>query len=194
MLAVDALVAWPFGLASHLVFVLNAPGSAHLDLAVANGASLWSLLVQGGTPASASLFGLEWLTIGCVGKALFVVFTVLALWLQSRDARTTQTLTALGTIALLGAFILPGSHERYLVHALPPLLLMAFTQMRSLAALMTCVVSLLSGLYVLASIHWEAFDRLRFLRDPPLLVLAQALLLGALFAAMLRPHVTRTAP
>lgn len=194
MLAIDALVAWPFGIASHLLFVLNAPGSAHLDLAVANGASFWSLLVQGGTPASTGLFGLDWLTIGRVGKALFVVFTVLTLWLQSRDARGTQTLSALGTIALLGAFILPGSHERYLVHALPPLLLVAFTQPRSLAAVMTCIVSLLSGHYVLASIHWEAFDRLRFLRDPPLLVLAQALLLGALFAAMLRPHVTRTAP
>lgn len=196
MLAIDALVAWPFGLASHLLFVLNAPGSAHLDLAVANGASFWSLFVQGGTSASTSLVGPGWLTIGRVGKALFVVFAGLTLWMQSRGAHElrARTLSALGTIALLGAFILPGSHERYLVHALPPLLLLAFTQPRSFAAVMTCTVSVLSGVYVLASIHWEAFDRLRFLRDPLLVVLAQALLLGALLVAIQRPRVTQTAP
>jgi len=188
MLTIDALVAWPFGIGSHLLLVLNAPGSAHLDLAVANGASLWSLFVLGGTSASTSLFGPDWMTIGRVGKALFVAFTGLTLFLQSRDSRNArvQSLTAVGTIALLGAFILPGSHERYLVHALPPLLLIAFTQTRTLASWMTCVVSVLSGLYVLASIHWQAFDRPRFLRDPPLLVFAQALLLLALFVAMRR--------
>ena len=189
MLAIDALVAWPSGISSHVLFVLDAPGSAHLDLAVANGASLWSLFVQGGTPASTSLVGPDWVTIGRVGKALFVVLSGLTLWMQSRDAPElpTQTLYALGTIALLGAFILPGSHERYLVHALPPLLLVAFTQHSvSFTSVMTCVVSVFSGVYVLASIHWEAFDALRFLRDPPLLALAQALLVLTLFTEVHR--------
>lgn len=192
MLAIDALVAWPFGITSHLLFVLRTPGSAHLELAVANGASLWSLFVVGGTSADTSLFGPTWLTMGGMGKALFVFFTGLTLWLQGLTSHR-QTLSAMGVIALVGAFLLPGSHERYLVHALPPLLLVAFTERRALASLMTCVVSVLSGLYVLASIHWEAFDRLRFLRDPPLLVLAQALLLAALLVAMQR-RVTRSSP
>jgi hypothetical protein len=193
MLAIDALVAWPFGIASHVLFVLQAPGSAHLDLAVANGASLWSLFVQGGTPASTSLLGAAWLSIGNVGKALFLVLTLATLVVQAqrREGERVLSLMALGMVALLGAFILPGSHERYLAHALPPLLLLAFTEKRSFTSLMTCIVSILSGLYVLASIHWEAFDRLRFLRDPPLLVCAQALLLLALFLRV--PRILRRA-
>jgi len=196
VLAIDAVVAWPFGIASHVVRSLTMPGSAHADLAVAGGASLWSFFFRSGVPSRTVLVGA--LDVRAAGVTLFSMVTAATLVLQARALRAlgpsharalVPSALAAGLVCLAGAYLLPGSHERYLVHALPPLLFVALAPRAIIepGALgpLIALTAFLCGAYVVASISWASFDGLLApLRGPVLLGIAQPALGGLALRAL----------
>lgn len=148
----DPFLTLPAGFRSHLAFVLLR-GSAHGELAVASGASLWAFFARGGTlAAEVRLLGVAsdvW------GWALFGLAMAIALR-QLRRARFSSR----GSIALSGfaclamATLLTGVHERYLAHAAPLLLLADASPQRRALGVLTATVA---GVFVLTTLHFDAF-------------------------------------
>lgn len=152
LFAADPFLTLPSGFRSHLAFVLLR-GSAHGELAVASGASLWAFFARGGTlAAEVRLLGVAsdvW------GWALFGLAMAIALR-QLRRARFSSR----GSIALSGfaclamATLLTGVHERYLAHAAPLLLLADASPRRRALGVLTATVA---GVFVLTTLHFDAF-------------------------------------
>jgi len=175
----DPLLALPDGYWSHLAFVLFGGGSSHGDLLCASGANAWALAYPGGGRSALStvVLGIPARTWGILA---FAVLQLLLLAAFGREVvRTPDVLSgekppelraALGVgILLVGVSnlamvtVLTGIHERYLVHGLPFLFLGASLLAREASPhwqMLRAAVVLLglwSGLFVLATIHWESF-------------------------------------
>lgn len=151
LFAADPFLTLPEGYASHVWFVLDR-GSSHGELAVASGASVWSLLAPGGALAS----DVRWLGVSSFawGWVLFAAAVSLALVRLRRDAsdRAFVALAGIGQLAM--ATLLTGVHERYLAHAVP-LLVLAEGSRRRLG--LGVATSALGGAFVLSTIHPRAF-------------------------------------
>lgn len=172
LVAADPFLVLPDGFHSHLAFVL-LHGSSHGELAVASGASVWALFVRGGTLADdVRLLGVSsqvW------GWALFAIALGLALRrtivLHASD-RSLVALAGLGELAM--ATLLTGVHERYLTHAIPLLILAddGPAWRRALGG----ATGILAGVFVLATIHEDAFAGSLWMlaRPEPLACLALA--------------------
>ena len=191
----DLFVVLPEGWNSHLLFVWLGGGSAHGEALSGNGANLWALLdfAPGTTASVPVLWGLSAKVVG-LGLFFLVSFLALYFWLRGlgrgRDPLRESLLLA-GLFNLAMATLLTGVHERYLVHGVPLLLLALETRGWAFFAdglwgrlgRFAWVVCAWSGMYVLASIHWEAFaGMLRPFRSAALLGWME---LGLLVALMI---------
>ncbi len=179
----DPWLVLPTGYASHLSWVLLGGGSAHGDLIVGGGASLWSLLIgpDGGSSRTRLLAGVS---VFHWSLALFLVSQLPALrWLARRrdDARAFVLYVGFANLAM--ATLLTGVHERYLAHGAPFLLLGldAIAPPRWARAATVAIVAGW-GLFVLASIHFDAPALWLFRRHEPIAALLLALLAGLLVA------------
>lgn len=172
LFVVDPFLVLPDGYRSHVWFVL-AHGSSHGELAVASGAGLWSLFARGGTLASdVRLLGISSFAWGWL---LFAVAMIVAL---ARMRAAPRALIALAGIAQLAmATLLTGVHERYLAHAIPLLLLAESRRARGALGL---AIGVLSGVFVLSTIHPQAFagPLAVFARPEPLALASLAWLAG----------------
>lgn len=184
LFAVDPLLVLPDHARSHLLHVL-LHGSTHGDLAVASGASVWSLFVVGGTPSSAVRFAgvssLVWGALAWTVAELAFVFTRL------RGGSLSRRLVLFAGFSHLAmATLLTGVHERYLGHAIPLLLLADLDGPRWRRAL-GWIVAAVTGVFVLSTIHEEAFaGRLYLLGRPEPLALLSLAWLFSLYAPPVR--------
>ncbi|MBZ0115530.1 MAG: hypothetical protein K8H88_00950 [Sandaracinaceae bacterium] len=191
LFAADPFLALPEGFHSHLCFVISA-ASHHGDLVVATGASLWSLVARPGQDAHDA----RWLGLSAfaIGWLLFALIQAVAL-LRARAARfSDQALVEWqSTLHLAMGVVLTGVHERYLAHAWPFALVLLFARREPSWARATLVLGATWwGLFVVASVAWDAFEgSLSFLRmNTPL----AALLLICLLAWLARPIAPLPAP
>lgn len=150
LFAADPFLVLPDGYRSHVFYCL-ARGAVHADLAVASGASLWSLVAPGGTPAASIVWlGLDSFAWGWLAFALAHVAIAWAAW-RRPDARALVVGAGLGELAM--ALLLTGVHERYLAHAIPLLLLgRGRVPREGVAFPLGVAVGVVSGIFVLASI------------------------------------------
>ncbi len=154
LFAPDLFLVLPEGFHAHLVFVLFGGGSDHGATLAHHGASLWALFAPDAAAPAASirLAGLDARALGWVAFAGAQV--VLACRLaRARFAPRALVLHA-GATHLAMAVLLTGVHERYLAHGGPWLLLALAGSRRFLLALGTVAAT---GVYVVASVAWEAF-------------------------------------
>lgn len=152
LFAADPFLTLPSGFRSHLAFVLLR-GSAHGELAVASGASVWAFVARGGTPAAEVRF--FDVASDVWGWALFVLAMTIALWHLWRTRFSSRALVALSGLGCLAmATLLTGVHERYLVHAVPLLVLADASPRRRALGLIT---AMFSGVFVLGTLHFDAF-------------------------------------
>lgn len=174
LVVADPFLVLPAGFVTHLGWVALGGGSAHGQLAVASGASVWSLFVRGGTPADAvSVAGLS---SRVIGWGAFGVVQLVALGRARRAFGSPCTWLWLAGLAQLAmATLLTGVHERYLVHAIALLYVVAFTSSGEGAAharrATTLLVASVAGLFVLATIT-PALESTIVGRPEPLAVLA----------------------
>ncbi|MCZ7685205.1 MAG: hypothetical protein M5U28_43100 [Sandaracinaceae bacterium] len=170
LFAADPFLTLPDGYASHVWYVLHR-GSSHGELAVASGASLWSLLA----PAARLASEVRWLGVSSFawGWLLFGAAVSLALVRLRRDAsdRAFVALAGIGQLAM--ATLLTGVHERYLAHAVPLLVLAEGSRPRLGLGVAT---SVLAGAFVLSTIHPQAFagPLAPFARPEPLAIASLA--------------------
>lgn len=185
MFAADPFLTLPDGHRSHLWLVLSQ-GSSHGELAVASGASVWSLFAPGGTPASdlralgVSSFAWGWL--------LFAVAMAIAIARLREDAsdRAMVALAGIGQLAM--ATLLTGVHERYLAHAVPLLFLAG--EWHTPRSALGVGVAVLGGAFVLSTLHPHAFSGpLAIFARPEPLALSSLAWLGAWLA---RPRRERS--
>lgn len=150
----DVLVVLPDGHRSHLAWVV-AQSSVHSRLAVTTGASVWSLVAAGDTPADAvRVLGVS---SAIVGWALWLAAeAAIAVILVRRRCDDRALVIAAGLGALAMATLLTGVHERYLVHAVPLLAIGVGLRAPRLAAL-GAVAASAWGMYVLSTLHYDAF-------------------------------------
>lgn len=192
-LAPDPWLALPDGYASHLGFVLFGGGSAHGDLIVGGGASLWSLLLgPGGDAHARELMGLS---VFVWGWLLFGAAQVPALWwLWRRRDEPRAYVLYVGYANLAMTTLLTGVHERYLAHGAPFLLLGlgALTSSRAAHALMAAALSWW-GLFVLASLHFDAPLLWPFRHHQPVAGIL-VVTLGLLALALARSVCARAGP
>lgn len=170
---VDPLLDLPDGYASHLWFVVAGGGSSHGSLAVASGASVWSLFVPGGTPSDALRWaGLDAFAWGWLAWGLLFALAVV---LRVRHPTDRSLVSLAGVSHLAMATVLTGVHERYLTHAIPLLFLAGFAAPLWRRALVV-VSATVAGLFVLASIT-PAIEGSVLGRPEPLALLGVAWLL-----------------
>ena len=175
LVAADPFVELPAGWHSHLLWVWFGGGSSHADFIVAGGASMWSLVADVNVSAHAWRVGLsahQW------GLLLFALAQV-PLWIALRHDGDLLRYGALCN--LLMCVVLTGVHERYFVHGSLLLLVAGFAQPRW-KRVSGWVVCAWWGLYVLASLHFDAFSGWPFRSHVP-----TALLLVALAIVHLAP-------
>ena len=173
LFVVDPFLVLPDHARSHLLYVL-AHGSAHGQLAVASGASVWSLFVVGGTPSDAVRFlGLSSLVWGILAWSTAELAFVLAVLRRGLVSRRLVLFAGFSHLAM--ATLLTGVHERYLGHAIPLVLLADLDGPRWRRALGWAVAGL-AGIFVLSTIHEEAFAGQLYLlgRPEPLALLSLA--------------------
>ncbi len=195
----DPLLLLPEGYRSHLAWIALGGGSSHGNVLSGSGANLWSLLTD--NPSASSLEpwwpGVSARTWGLLlfGAAWAVV---LAWWLTrwrrlgAREAVLDGVLAAgVGNLAM--ACLLTGVHERYLVHGAAFLALGVGRLGSRPLTVFTWIVCGWSGLYVLGSLHWDAFGswwavpfRTHYTFGP-LQLLLLAWLLGFFIARTARP-------
>lgn len=176
-LLADPLLVLPEGYRSHLWWVLAGGGSDHADLIVGGGASLWSLLL-GPSPGSAHAVGFAGLSLFAWSIVLFALAQLPALsWLSKRRDDPRAFLLYVGYANLSMATLLTGVHERYLVHGVP-FLLLGIEALRPArwARAGIWVITGWWGLFVLASIHFDALVLRPFRRHEPVALLLVALL------------------
>lgn len=173
----DPLLELPEGWSSHFAWVWLGGGSSHADFIVAGGASLWSLIAD--VNASAH----EWRCLGVSayswGLVLFAAAQAPLLWGWAKN-RDPVRYAASCNLAM--CVFLTGVHERYFVHGSVLLLVVAFGEPRW-RRLITWFVCAWWGLYVLASLYYDAFAGWPFRWHVP-----TAILLLAAFFVWLPPR------
>jgi hypothetical protein len=217
LFAADPFLELPAGYRSHLWFVLAGGGSAHGDVLVATGANLWSLFYEPNTSSRTTLLGGA--PVRAWALALYVGAWLICLACAAVEARrlarapgelaarlralATHCVVLAGVSNLAMVVLLPGVHERYLVHGAPFLALGLARwageggRTRKALCIAAWAISAWAGLFALASIHWGAFDAWpqRALREgEPLAVLQGALLLALLVAWVARARVEGSDP
>jgi hypothetical protein len=158
----DPFLVLPDGYASHLGFVLFGGGSAHGEVLSGNGANLWALISA--DPSASSLapvfLGLSARALGFVlfGLAQAGMLAWLALAARSGGWTPGHAVLYVGLSNLAMATLLTGVHERYLVHGVPFLVLGLACARSRWPSVAAWVVGGWSGMFVLSSIHWDAFS------------------------------------
>lgn len=160
LIVADPFLEFPAGYVSHLHFILAGGGSAHGDLVVASGASIWSVFHTGGTLSDDVRFaGVGSFTWGWIlwGGAQLCV-----LWRLKRERFSSRAfLWWAGMSQLAMCTLMTGVHERYFAHAIPFLVLVSELRSRRGAALFFVAVT--SGVYVVATIvpalQWTVLGR-----------------------------------
>lgn len=138
---------------------------------------------------------------------LLACFALEALRQPQLDGERTAKVMSHGVLLvgvsnLAMATLMTGVHERYLVHALPFLVLGLAARTRDGAAwravfLGSWLVGAWSGLFVLSTIHWEVFSRLGILapfRSPVAVGVPQIVLLVVLLTLCARQCFTSRDP
>lgn len=160
LIVADPFLELPAGYASHLHFILAGGGSAHGDLVVASGASIWSVFHTGGTLSEDVRFaGVGSFTWGWI---LWGAAQLIVLWRLRRERFSTRAfLWWAGMSQLAMCTLMTGVHERYFAHAIPFLVLASELRTRRGAALVFVAVA--CGVYVVATIvpalQWTVLGR-----------------------------------
>lgn len=150
----DPFLGLPAGWHSHVAWVWLGGGSSHADFIVAGGASLWSLIADVNVSAHGwHLLGLSAYQWGLVLFALVQVPLLHALRARWSDVALVRY-AALCNLAM--CVVLTGVHERYFVHGSIFLLVVAFSEPRWLRVF-SWIVCAWWGLFVLGSLHFDAF-------------------------------------
>ncbi|MEZ4338004.1 MAG: hypothetical protein R3B82_15395 [Sandaracinaceae bacterium] len=151
LFAADPLLVLPPGYATHLGWVAFGGGSDHGALAVASGASVWSLFVRGGTLASdVEVAGVSSAVIGGLVFAAVQLAALARAWKHRGRAITWVWLAGIAQLAM--ATLLTGVHERYFVHAIALLYVVSFASADRLRRMATLTVAAAAGLFVLVTI------------------------------------------
>ena len=150
----DLFLTLPEGWWSHLAFVLFGGGSDHGATLSHHGANVWGIF--GADPSAAS----STVTLGshdaqALGWIAFGLAQVVLAWRLWRADFTPRAIVLhAGATHLAMAVLLTGVHERYLAHGGAWILVALAGRLRSPLALGTLLAT---GLYVIASVSWEAF-------------------------------------
>lgn len=163
----DPFLELPNGWHSHVAWVWFGGGSSHADLIVAGGASLWSLIADVNVSAHGwRALGLSAYQWGLILFALTQVHLLRMLRASHRASRVEpEERPSRGDVAFLRyaalsnlamCIVLTGVHERYFVHGSIFLLVAAFAEPRWLRVL-SWIVCMWWGLFVLGSVHFDAF-------------------------------------
>lgn len=198
LFAADPFLVLPEGHRSHLWWVVTH-GSPHGELAIASGASLWSLVAAGGTPAASLVWlGLDSRAWGWLAFVIAQLVIARVVW-RRPDDRGLVLAAGLGELAM--ATLLTGVHERYLAHAIPllvlgrglaPLPVAGRSASAPVAVVLGAVVGVLSGVFVLASISpgWPWFVA----RPEPIALLSFAWGIALVVELARRPPLVGSAP
>ncbi len=186
VLGPDLFLVLPDGWSSHLAFVLFGGGSDHGATLAHHGASVWALFAPDPSAPSSSvtLGSLDAQQLGWIAFALAQL--VLAWRLVRARFEPRAIVLHAGATHLAMAVLLTGVHERYLAHGGAWLLVALAGRLR--APLSVAAVAA-TGLYVIASVSWEAFPP--WLREAELAGTLQLWLLLALLTLPF-PHDVRT--
>ncbi|MBK8168952.1 MAG: hypothetical protein IPK60_01255 [Sandaracinaceae bacterium] len=149
VLVPDPFLTLPPGQHSHLWFIATQ-GSNHTELAVASGASLWSLVARGGTEAASLMWlGADSRIWGWTAFALAEITILYAAW---RQQNPQAWILAAGLSELAMATLLTGVHERYFAHAIPLIVIARGLRGPQWIHVLGVVASILAGLFVLTTI------------------------------------------
>ncbi|MFT5354197.1 MAG: hypothetical protein ACI9KE_001400 [Polyangiales bacterium] len=156
----DPFLDLPAGYVSHLHFILVGGGSAHGDLVVASGASIWSVFYSGGTRSEdvhllVSSFVWGWI--------FWALSQALVLWRLRRAHFSNRAFIWWAGMSQLAMYsLMTGVHERYFAHAIP-FLFLAHLELRSRRGVALLSLSVVSGVYVVATIvpalQWSVLGR-----------------------------------
>lgn len=173
----DLFLVLPNGWSSHLAFVLFGGGSDHGATLAHHGASVWALFTPDpSAPSSAVVLGpFDAQRLGWIAFALAQL--VLAWRLVRARFEPRAIVLHAGATHLAMAVLLTGVHERYLAHGGAWLLVALAGRLRAPLAIGAVAAT---GLYVIASVSWEAFPP--WLREAELAGTLQLWLLLALLA------------
>jgi len=179
----DLFLVLPDGWSSHLAFVLFGGGSDHGATLAHHGASAWALFATDPSAPSSSvtLGSLDAQQLGWIAFALAQL--VLAWRLFRAHFEPRAIVLHAGATHLAMAVLLTGVHERYLAHGGAWLIVALAGRLRGPLAIGAVTAT---GLYVVASVSWEAFPP--WLREAEL---AGTLQLWSLLALLVLPLPTR---
>lgn len=195
LVAPDVFLRLPRGQLFHLLHVLTDAGPPHARM-IGNGPGLWSFLDWPADTPSTDVFALG-LTPQLAGAVLALAFALAlaaATWCAVR--RSAAALDRAALLVFSGGFLhlglvalLAGSHERYCLPAFPLLTLGASRVAPRLVPWILACASV-CGLYVLATIEFDAFAFFPPLRHPAF----AALFVLPLLVALARPLAARYRP
>lgn len=150
----DLFLVLPEGWSTHLGFVLFGGGSDHGAALAHHGASVWALFATDPSAPSSSV------TLGPfdaqqLGWIAFALAQLVLAWrlVRARFEPRAIVLHA-GATHLAMAVLLTGVHERYLAHGGAWLIVALAGRLRGPLAIGAVAAT---GLYVIASVSWEAF-------------------------------------
>lgn len=191
----DLFVRLPDGRALHLFYVLFEAGPPHAQM-IGNGPGVWSPLDwPADTPSSAAVaLGLSPFVLGLALTLLYALGLAVLLVRAYRAARDPRDragwlVFAAGALHLGVVALLAGSHERYCLPAFPLLVLGASRIAPRLVPWILLCASV-CGLYVVATIEFDAFAFFPPIRHPAF----AAVFVLPLLVALAYPLVARYRP
>lgn len=184
----DLFLVLPDGWSSHLAFVLFGGGSDHGATLAHHGASVWALFTPDPSAPSSSI-ALGSLDAQRLGWIAFALTQLVLAWRLFRARFEPRAIVLhAGATHLAMAVLLTGVHERYLAHGGAWLIVALAGRLRAPLALGAIAAT---GLYVIASVSWEAFPP--WLREAELAGTLQLWLLLALLTLPFPGHDDRAA-
>ena len=150
----DLFLVLPEGWSTHLGFVLFGGGSDHGATLAHHGASVWALFATDpSAPSSSVTLGpFDAQQLGWIAFALAQLVLAWRLFRARFDPRSV--VLHAGATHLAMAVLLTGVHERYLAHGGAWLIVALAGRLRAPLAIGAVAAT---GLYVIASVSWEAF-------------------------------------
>lgn len=150
----DFFLTLPEGWRSHLAFVLFGGGSDHGATLSHHGANVWGIFAPDPSVASntVALGSFDAQALGWIAFGLAQVVLAWRLW--RADFTPRAIVLHAGATHLAMAVLLTGVHERYLAHGGAWIVVVLAGRLRSPLALGALLAT---GLYVIASVSWEAF-------------------------------------
>jgi len=197
LLVPDLFVRLPPGRTLHLLYVSFDAGPPHARM-IGNGPGIWSFFDwPADTPSSdAVALGLSPFVLGVALTLLYTVGLVVLLvraYRAANDARDSAAwlVFAAGALHLAVVALLTGSHERYCLPAFPLLVLGASRIAPRLVPWVLLCASI-CGVYVLATIEFDAFAFFPPIRHPALAAAFVLPLLVALAHALFARYRPRS--